>query len=177
MKPPRIVRHTFLVLATLGVSACSVGQAIHDGTVEVAKRTFTTPIPTMNVDVINQASDTDPAVVRIYQLTSSQASEALTDAQWLTNDLSTLKADLLATDHLVVPPRAGRSLRPPMHEATQYVGVVALTHDDHVKPMRLLIPRKQWSKTQTVRIDLDRDALHVYPAMSAPTRPSSIARD
>ncbi|QAU23578.1 hypothetical protein EO087_05925 [Dyella sp. M7H15-1] len=71
MKPPRIVRHTFLVLATLGVSACGLGQAIHDGAVNVAKRTFTTPISTMNLDLINHVSGNDPAIVRIYQLKSS----------------------------------------------------------------------------------------------------------
>ncbi|HET7329363.1 type VI secretion system lipoprotein TssJ [Dyella sp.] len=166
MSPTRTVRHAILVLAALSVSACGVAQAIHDGTVNVAKRTFTTPIPTMNLDVVNQASDNSgPAIVRIYQLTSSQAFEALTDAQWLTNDLSTLKADLLATSNLVVPPGAGRSLRPPMHQQTQYVGMVALGHDDDRKPMWLLIPRKQWAKTQLVQIDLDRDTLRLHPAM------------
>lgn len=166
MSPTRTVRYATLVLAALSVSACGVGQAIHDGTVNVAKRTFTTPIPTMNLDVVNQASDgTGPTIVRIYQLTSSQAFEALTDAQWLTNDLSTLKADLLTTDNLVLPPGAGRSLHPPMREAAQYVGVVALGHDDDAKPMRLLIPRKQWAKTHIVQIDLDRDTLRVHPAM------------
>lgn len=61
MKPPRIVRCALLVLATLGGSACGLGQAIHDGTVNVAKRTFTRPMPTMNLDVINRGGDTDPA--------------------------------------------------------------------------------------------------------------------
>ena len=167
MSPPRIVRIGLFVVVMLSITACGAAQAIHDGTVDTAKRVFTTPIPTMNLDLLNSAvADGGPTVVRIYQLTSAHGFEALTDAQWMSNDLATLQPDLLATDNVVLPAGASQSLHTPMQERAQVVGVVAWRPDGKAKPARLQIPRKQWTKADPVTVMIDDDGLHLHEPSS-----------
>jgi type VI secretion system protein VasD len=139
----------------LSITACGAAQAIHDGTVNTAMRVFTTPIPTMNLDVVNRAeSGAGPTIVRVYQLTSAREFEAITDAQWLSNDLTTLHAGLLATDNIILPLGASQSLHTPMEKHTQVVGIVTWRPDGDVKPAKLLIPRKQWATNHPVTVEI-----------------------
>jgi type VI secretion system protein VasD len=152
-----------LMLITLSVAACGATQAIHDGTVTAAKWAFATQIHTMDLDVINLTGDgTESAIVRVYQLKSPEAFNDLTDAQWLTDDLAALKNDILAANDVVLLAGASRSLRTPMNENFQYIGVIALPTDGSAKPVRLLIPKKQWAKINPVLINLDENGLHLY---------------
>jgi len=155
-------RLALLILTALGLTACGAVQAVRDSTAHAAKRMFTSQVPVMNLDIVNSdTGESHPAVVRIYQLKSSERFQALTDAQWLTNDLATLKADLLATHNLVLPAGGSKSINSPMKEQTLYVGMVALMHENAAKPMKLLIPRKQWVKARTIDVEIDRSSVHL----------------
>jgi type VI secretion system protein VasD len=159
----RCLRDAILILAALSLTACGAAQAVHDGSVSAATWAFVAQIPTMNLDVINRTADkTSPTIVRVYQLKSPQNFKALTDEQWLTNDVSMLKADLLATNNLVLAAGANGSVRTPMHDDAQYVGMVALQGSGDGRPTRLLIPRKQWAGVNSVDVDLDRGVLRLH---------------
>jgi type VI secretion system protein VasD len=152
--PRRTLRPLGLLLAICHAAGCGVAQSVHDGTVSAAQWAFTTQVSRMNLDLTNRSTEAaaPPAVIRIYQLTSSQAFIALSDAQWLANDQPALKADLLAESDVVVRPGASASLNTAMHEQTRYVAIVALV--PHDKPVRLLIPKKQWTRTDPVNVEL-----------------------
>ena len=70
-------------------------------------------------------------------------------------DRELLKADVLATSDVVLRPDASVSLAEPMHADTAYVGVVALFRGgDKDTVWRLVVPKKQWKKTDPVKIEL-----------------------
>lgn len=157
-----MVRHVLLVMAILGVTGCGAAQAIHDGTVNATSRALGTAVTTMNLDILNQTGDTSsPAIVRVYQLTSSEGFEAITDAQWIASDLRNLKDDLLAADNIVLPPGASESLQTPMREQAQMVGIVAWLPEGEAKPIKLMIPRKSWAKRDPVAVVVERTELRL----------------
>ncbi|RDS80880.1 type VI secretion system lipoprotein TssJ [Dyella monticola] len=167
MRSLQPAQYALLTLATLGITACGAVQTIRDGTASTAKRVFTSQVPVMDLDIVNRAADENrPAVVRVYQLKTSERFQALTDAQWLTHDVTALKPDLLATHNLVLPEGGSESVHSPMDERTLYVGVVALRHADEARPMKLLIPRKQWANVRTVDVEIDDSAVHLHARQS-----------
>ncbi|WP_425306703.1 type VI secretion system lipoprotein TssJ [Cupriavidus pauculus] len=144
------------------VAGCGVGQKVADGTVDLARWAFTTEVKTMNLDLVSRAA-LNPSgagqplstVVRVYQLKTPQTFEQLSYAQLESNDLELLKADVLATSDVVLRPDASVSLAEPMHADTAYVGVVALFRGgDKDTVWRLVVPKKQWKKTDPVKIEL-----------------------
>lgn len=150
-----------LVIATL-LAGCGVGQAVKDNTVEAAKWAFTTQVKTMNLDLVSRSSlNTNGAgqslstVIRVYQLKTAKAFEQLSYAQLQANDLESMKADLLVTRNVVLRPDASISLAEPMHADAEYVGVMALFRSpDNEAVWKLVIPRKQWKKTDPVKIEV-----------------------
>jgi type VI secretion system protein VasD len=172
MSPLRAVRTGIAMIIMLGITACGAAQTIHDSTVDAAKRVFTTPIPTMNLDLIHQAVDgSGTTIVRVYQLRSTHAFEALTDAQWVSNDLTTLQPDLLVTDNAVLAAGTSQSFRSPMHEHTQVVGVVAWRPNGDAKPNKLLIQKKQWAAADPVTVLIGNEIQMVQDAhLNRPTR-------
>ncbi|WP_106280914.1 type VI secretion system lipoprotein TssJ [Paraburkholderia sp. BL25I1N1] len=168
----RKLRTCAAALATLAMTACGVGQAVTDSTVDAAKWAFTTQVKTMNVELVSRASlNTNGAgqslstVVRIYQLKTPQAFQQLDYAQLQTNDLDALKPDLLATKDVVLRPDASASISEPMNGDAAYVGVVAFFRDaGRESTWKLLIPKKQWKNTDPVKIEARDNTLKLVGA-------------
>ena len=156
-----------VAIATTFLAGCGVGQAVKDSTVEAAKWAFTTQVRTMNLDLSSRSSlNTNAAgkslstVVRVYQLKTPQAFEQLSYEQVQMNDLDALKPDLLASKDTVLRPEASVSLSEPMHPDAEYVVVVALFRNtDKDSVWKLIVPKKQWKKTNPVKIELRDSSL------------------
>ena len=159
-------------LTVLAVAGCGVGQAVKDSTVDAAKWAFTTQVKTMNMDLVsrsslnaNGAGQSLSTVVRIYQLKTPQAFQQLDYTQLQTNDLAALKADLLATKDVVLRPEASASISEPMSSDAAYVGVVAFFRDaGKDSSWKLVIPKKQWKKTDPVKIEARDNTLNLVGA-------------
>ncbi|WP_420997248.1 type VI secretion system lipoprotein TssJ [Cupriavidus sp. 30B13] len=157
-----------LLVAAL-MAGCGVAQGIKDSTVEAAKWAFTTQVKTMNLDLTsrsalntNGAGQSLSTVVRIYQLKTPQAFEQLSYAQLQADDLESLKPDLLATRDVIVRPDASVSLSEPMHADAEYVGVAALFRGpDKEAVWKLVVPKKQWKKSDPVKIELRGSTLQL----------------
>jgi type VI secretion system protein VasD len=155
--------------AILTFAGCGVGQAVKSGTVDAAKWAFTTQVKTMNLDFVNRSSSNTSGagqslstVVRIYQLKTPQAFEQLDYAQLQTNDVDALKADLLGSIDLVLRPNANASISEPMSDDAEYVGIVAFFRDDgRDSKWKLVVPKKQWKKSDPVRIDVRESSLSI----------------
>lgn len=168
----RQLRAGAAVLAILTVAGCGVGQAVKDSTVDAAKWAFTTQVKTMNMDLVsrsslnaNGAGQSLSTVVRIYQLKTPQAFQQLDYMQLQTNDLTALKADLLATKDVVLRPDASASISEPMSGDAEYVGVVAFFRDaGKDSSWKLVIPKKQWKKTDPVKIEARDNTLNLIGA-------------
>ncbi|MDF3887731.1 type VI secretion system lipoprotein TssJ [Cupriavidus basilensis] len=165
----RQLRNGALLLVATQIAGCGVGQAVKDSTVEAAKWAFTTQVKTMRLDLTSRSSlNTNGAgqslstVVRIYQLKSPQAFEQLSYAQLQTNDLVALKPDLLAARDVILRPDASVSLSEPMHAEAEYVGVIALFRSPAKEgDWKLVVPKKQWKKTDPVRIEVRGSTLEL----------------
>ena len=159
-------------LTVLAVAGCGVGQAVKDSTVDAAKWAFTTQVKTMNMDLVsrsslnaNGAGQSLSTVVRIYQLKTPQAFQQLDYTQLQTNDLTALKADLLVTRDVVLRPDASASISEPMSSDAAYVGVVAFFRDaGKDSSWKLVIPKKQWKKTDPVKIEARDNTLNLVGA-------------
>ncbi len=157
-----------MLLATL-MAGCGVGQAVKDSAVEVAKWAFTTQVKTMNLDLISRSSLNSngggrslSTVVRLYQLKNAQGFEQLSYEQLQAADLELLKPDLLAVKDVVLRPGAAASISEPMKDDTEYVGVVALFRDaGRDAAWKLTIPKKQWKKTDPVKIEVRDNVLEL----------------
>ncbi|MDR6468856.1 type VI secretion system protein VasD [Paraburkholderia graminis] len=156
----------------LAVTGCGVGQAVTDSTVDAAKWAFTTQVKTMNVDLVSRSSlnangdgQSLSTVVRIYQLKTPQTFQQLDYQQLQTNDLDALKADLLATKDVVLRPDASASISEPMNGDAQFVGVVAFFRNaGKDATWKLVIPKKQWKKTDPVKIEARDNTLNLMGA-------------
>nr|WP_256702012.1 type VI secretion system lipoprotein TssJ [Burkholderia sp. SRS-W-2-2016] len=182
MKP--VAHHLSLALAILSAVAlagCGVAQAVGDGTVDAAKWAFTTQVKTMNVDLKGRASiNTDAqgqslsTVVRFYQLKDEKTFAQLNYTQLQSNDLKLLNADLLATKDVVLRPDASASIDEPMDPDAEFVGVVAFFREpDRNGAWKLSIPKKQWKKTDPVKIEVIGNQLVLVDAKSQPVKPSA----
>ncbi|MHA7684145.1 type VI secretion system lipoprotein TssJ [Cupriavidus sp. PET2-C1] len=168
----RQLRNGGLLLVATHIAGCGVGQAVKDSTVEAAKWAFTTQVKTLRLDLTSRSSlNTNGAgqslstVVRIYQLKTPQAFEQLSYAQLQTNDLVSLKPDLLAAKDVILRPDASVSLSEPMHAEAEYVGVIALFRSpDKETVWKLVVPKKQWKKTDPVRIEVRGSTLELAGA-------------
>ncbi|WP_224082164.1 type VI secretion system lipoprotein TssJ [Cupriavidus laharis] len=157
-----------LLLVTL-IAGCGVGQAVKDSTVEAAKWAFTTQVKTMNLDLISRSSlnsngggQSLSTVVRLYQLKNAQGFEQLSYEQLQATDLELLRPDLLAVKDVVLRPGAVVSISEPMKDGTEYVGVVALFREAGKEAVwRLTIPKKQWKKTDPVKIEVRDNVLEL----------------
>ncbi|NKJ48380.1 type VI secretion system-associated lipoprotein [Burkholderia sp. SG-MS1] len=168
----RQLRTGVSVCALVTITACGVGQAVTDSTVNAAKWAFMTQVKTMNVDLVSRASlnangagQSLSTVVRIYQLKAPQTFQQLDYRQLQTNDLDTLKADLLATKDIVLRPDASASISEPMNGDAEYVGVVAFFRDaGKDATWKLVIPKKQWKRTDPVKIEASDNTLTLVGA-------------
>jgi type VI secretion system protein VasD len=169
---PMMIRQTQLAAAACAIlifAGCGVGQAVKSGTVDAAKWAFTTQVKTMNLDFVSRSSsNTNGAgqslstVVRIYQLKTPQAFDQLDYAQLQTNDMDALKADLLGSTDLVLRPNANASISEPMSDDAEYVGIVAFFRDDgRNAKWKLVLPKKQWKKTDPVKVEVRDSSLSV----------------
>jgi len=174
-------RASLAIAVALSVAGCGVGQAVKDGTVDAAKWAFTTQVKTMNVDLMARESlnaDTQgqslSTVVRFYQLKDAKTFEQLDYERLRTSDLEALKADLLATKDVVLRPGASASLSEPMNEAARFVGVVAFFRvPSEGAAWKLAIPKKQWKKTDPVKIEVRGNELLLPGVASPPVRHSA----
>jgi len=161
-----------IVLTMLALGGCGVGQTVKDSTVDAAKWAFTTQVKTMNIDLASRSSlnatgdgQSLSTVVRIYQLKTPQTFQQLDYQQLQTNDLDALKADLLATRDVVLRPDASASISEPMNGDAQYVGVVAFFRNPGSDATwKLVIPKKQWKKTDPVKIEARENTLNLVGA-------------
>jgi len=161
-----------IVLTMLALGGCGVGQTVKDSTVDAAKWAFTTQVKTMNIDLTSRSSlnasgdgQSLSTVIRIYQLKTPQTFQQLDYQQLQTNDLEALKADLLATKDVVLRPDASASISEPMNGDAQYVGVVAFFRNaGSDATWKLVIPKKQWKKTDPVKIEARENTLNLVGA-------------
>jgi type VI secretion system protein VasD len=169
---PTTIRQTQLAAAACAIltfAGCGVGQAVKSGTVDAAKWAFTTQVKTMNLDFVSRSSSNTSGtgqslstVVRIYQLKTPQAFDQLDYAQLQTNDMDALKADLLGSTDLVLRPNANASISEPMSDDAEYVGIVAFFRDDGKDAKwKLVLPKKQWKKTDPVKVEVRDSSLSV----------------
>ena len=169
---PTMIRQTQLAAAAcaiLTLAGCGVAQSVKTGTVDAAKWAFTTQVKTMNLDFVSRSSSNTngtgqslSTVVRIYQLKSPQAFDQLDYAQLQANDMDALKADLLGSTDLVLRPNANASISEPMSDDTEYVGIVAFFRDDgRDSKWKLVLPKKQWKKTDPVRVEVRDNSLQL----------------
>jgi len=166
------------ILSAVATAGCGVAQAVSDSTVDAAKWAFTTQVKTMNVDLTGRASINSDAtgqslstVVRFYQLKDAKTFAQLNYAQLQSDDLNLLKADLLATKDVVLRPGASASLAEPMNPDAQFVGVVAFFRDPvQDKEWKLAIQKKQWKKTDPVKIEVNGNELVLVGADSKPVK-------
>jgi type VI secretion system protein VasD len=164
------------ILSVVATAGCGVAQTVGDGTVDAAKWAFTTQVKTMNVDLTGRASINSDAmgqslstVVRFYQLKDAKTFAQLNYAQLQSDDLNLLKADLLATKDVVLRPGASASIDQPMNPDAQVVGVVAFFRDPvQGKEWKLAIQKKQWKKTDPVKIEVNGNELVLVGADSQP---------
>ena len=163
----RIARTALAALTAVPLAGCGVGQAIKDNTVDAAKWAFTTQVKMMNVDLTSRASlnpngagQSLSTVVRIYQLKDTKTFDTLDYGQLQSNDLDALKPDLLATKDVVLRPSASATVSEPMNEAAEFVGVVAFFRDaGKDATWKLVVPKKQWKKTDPVKIEVSGNTL------------------
>ena len=182
------------IIATVATAGCGVAQAVGDSTVDAAKWVFTTRVKTMNVDLAGRVSLNADAqgqslstVVRFYQLKDAQTFAQLNYVQLQTDDLNLLKADLLATKDVVLRPGANASLAEPMNPDAQVVGVVAFFREPlQDRVWKLAVPKKQWKKTDPLKIEVNGNELvlvgadsqpvkHETPQQAVPASPASAA--
>lgn len=166
------------LLSVVVTAGCGVAQSVGDGTVDAAKWAFTTQVKTMNVDLSGRAALNADAqgqslstVIRFYQLKDAKTFAQLNYAQLQSDDLNLLKADLLATKDVVLRPGASASLTEPMNPDAQVVGVVAFFRDPvQSKEWKLAIQKKQWKKTDPVKIEVNSNELVLVGADAKPIR-------
>ena len=166
------------ILSAVATAGCGVAQAVGDGTVDAAKWAFTTQIKTMNVDLTARASLNADAqgqslstVVRFYQLKDAKTFTKLNYAQLQSDDLDLLKADLLATKDVVLRPGASASIAQPMNPDAQFVGVIGFFRDPgQGTEWKLAIQKKQWKKTDPVKIEVNGNELVLVGADSKPVK-------
>jgi type VI secretion system protein VasD len=169
---------TFLIGAVALATFTVAGWAVKGGAADAAKRVFTMEVRTMNVDLIsrsslnaNGAGQSLSTVVRFYQLKTPQAFEQLDYTQLQTNDLDALKADLLATKDVVLRPDASASISESMNSDTEYVGVVAFFREaGSDSTWKLVVPKKQWKKTDPVKIMVRDSTLQLVGAAPVPVK-------
>ncbi|MDR6204734.1 type VI secretion system protein VasD [Paraburkholderia graminis] len=166
------------ILSTVALSGCGAAQAVGDGTVDAAKWAFTAQVKTMNVDLSSRAllnadakGQSLSTVVRFYQLKDARTFEQLNYSELQSNDLNLLKADLLATKDVVQRPGASASLAEPMNPDAQVVGVVAFFREPAQDRLwKLAIQKKQWKKTDPVKIEASGNELVLMGADSPPIK-------
>jgi type VI secretion system protein VasD len=174
-------RHSVLAIAlfaAIATAGCGVAQAVGDSTVDAAKWAFTTQVKTMNVDLKGRSSLNADAqgqslstVVRFYQLKDAKNFAQLNYVQLQSDDLNLLKADLLATKDVVLRPDTSASLTEPMKPDTQIVGVVAFFREpSQNRTWKLAIDKKQWKKTDPVKIELNGNDLVLVGAEPPPVK-------
>ncbi len=166
------------ILSAMAMAGCGVAQAVGDGTVDAAKWAFTTQVKTMNVDLTGRTSLNPDAqgqslstIVRFYQLKDAKTFAQLDYAQLQSDDLNLLKTDLLATKDVVLRPGASASLAEPMNADAQVVGVVAFFREPvQDRVWKLAVPKKQWKKTDPVKIEVNGNELVLVGADSQPVK-------
>lgn len=166
------------ILSTVVMAGCGVAQAVGDGTVDAAKWAFTTQVKTMNVDLSGRASlnadvqgQSLSTVVRFYQLKDATTFAQLNYAQLQSDDLNLLRTDLLATKDVVLRPGASASVAVPMNPDAQVVGVVAFFREPvQDRTWKLAIQKKQWKKTDPVKLEVNGNELVLADADSQPAR-------
>ncbi|WP_321951728.1 type VI secretion system lipoprotein TssJ [Paraburkholderia bannensis] len=166
------------ILSAVAIAGCGVAQAVGDSAVDAAKWAFTTQVKTMSVDLTGRASINSDAqgrslstVVRFYQLKDANTFAQLNYSQLQSDDLNLLKPDLLATKDVVLRPGASASLAEPMNPDAQVVGVVAFFRDPvQNRVWKLAVPKKQWKKTDPVKIEVNGNELMLVGADSPPVK-------
>ncbi|CAM2172348.1 type VI secretion system protein VasD [Paraburkholderia sacchari] len=181
VRTKRAARHATLAIAillTAAMAGCGVAQALGDGVVNAAKWAFTARVKTMSVDLNGRASLNADAqgkslstVVRFYQLKDGSTFAQLNYIQLQSDDLDLLKADLLATKDVVLQPGASASIAEPMNPDAQVVGVVAFFREPaQGGTWKLAIPKKQWKKTDPVKIEASANELVLVGADAQPVK-------
>jgi len=161
------------MVATL--TGCGVGHAVKSSTVDAAKWVFTTQVTTMNVDLIARSSINANAVghplstvIRFYQLKDGKTFNQLDYAQLQTQDVAALKADLLATKDVVLRPGASVSVAEPMDPDAQVIGIVGFFREPGTGAVwKLTVPKKQWKKTDPVKIAVKDNVLALVTEKNA----------
>jgi type VI secretion system protein VasD len=164
-----------LVLSVL-LCGCGAWQATRDNAADAAQWLFTTQVKTMNVDLDARAALNETTtgqslstVVRFYQLKDPKTFAQLEYIHLQNHDLALLKADLVATQDVVMRPGSTASVSEPMHKEADYVGVVAFFRSPSSEGVwKLLIPKQQWKDTDPVKIHVRGNVLAYDGAKHGP---------
>jgi len=156
-----------LAILTVALCGCGVGQAVQGSTMDAAKWAFTTQVKMMNLDLISRSSlnanstgQPLSTVVQIYQLKKAQTFEKLDYTRLQTNDLAALKADVLTTKDVVLRPDSNASVSIAMNDEAEYIGIVAFFRSaGKDSTWKLVVPKKQWKRTDPVKIEVQDNTL------------------
>lgn len=158
------------VLALL-LSGCGLTQSVSDATVSATKSIFYKQIKTLhldftgrealNTDAHEENSDSEPVMVRIYQLRDNKTFNKSVYEQLVNDGEDTLKDDLLASRSVVVKPGLSASLDAPMDKEAKFVAVVALfRHPDVAKDhWRVTLNREELDPDKPRSFELGNNSL------------------
>lgn len=166
MLPINSIKRSSLILLPLLLAGCGLTQTIGDGTASMVKSVFYKQVKTLRLDFTARAElNTDeqenatlsqPVMVRVYQLKDRKLFDKMVYQQLLAQDDEAVSEEILASRSLVVKPQASVSLDMPMQEQAQFVAVVALFRAPDMA-------KDSWRLVLT-RDDLDPDKPRVIEA-------------
>jgi type VI secretion system protein VasD len=124
------------VLLAFSLTGCGVAQGVTEGARTVYTAVFYKKINVLHLDfTAREALNTDsreshpqsePVVLRVYQLKDRKAFDKTVYQQLLQDDSSILKDDLLASRDVVLKPGGDVGLDMPMEEGAKFVAVAGL---------------------------------------------------
>jgi type VI secretion system protein VasD len=164
----------FLPLIALSgmLAGCGLTQSVTDGTVSATKAIFYKQVTTLHLDfTARSASNNNPngvplsTVVRVYQLKDRKAFDTADYRALSAADSQEIKADLLATRDIRLPPEGAYSLEMPMEKEAQYVAVVALFLAPEIEQntWRVVMKRDELDPDKPRKIELNNNRLVLQP--------------
>lgn len=102
-----------------------------------------------------------PAIaIRIYQLTAETCFATMRHTQSVQEDSAERIPEIVTAKQVTLRPGMRASLSDTMHNATAFVGIVALFDEaTGLPPSRLILPIRQWRVTDPVSIEVRDGAL------------------
>jgi type VI secretion system protein VasD len=158
------------VTAAALLSGCGMWQSVKETTVDATRAVFIAKVKQMNLVIEsraalnqNDAGQSLPVVLHIYQLKDAKAFEKASYAQLLEAGRDVLKDDIPTRTEVTLGPSATVNLSESVADESQYVGVVSFFQDQANAEWHVLIPKSQWKKTDPVRLVVSGNRVEMEP--------------